>query len=90
MQTLRDIATETETTARKSENKWAQQMENETYFRFNVDHGLDDVGLEEYAKEGTIESVTDSHLKIRRIQIDLDNCTKALGSKQCVCDMDFS
>ena len=51
METLRDIATETETTARKSENKWAQQMENETYFRFNVDHGLDDVGLEEYAKE---------------------------------------
>ena len=87
MQTLRDIATETEITARKSENKRAQQMENETYFRFNVDHGLDDVGLEEYAKEGLIESVTNSHLKIRRIQIYLDDCTKALSLKQCMCDM---
>ncbi|KAF2997863.1 hypothetical protein E8E13_002871 [Curvularia kusanoi] len=82
MKTLREIATETETTARKSENKWAQQMENKTYFRFNVDHGLDEVGLEEYTKEGTIESVTDAYLKTRRVQMDLDNCTQALVSKQ--------
>ena len=90
LHTLRDIATETETTARKSEHKWRKQMDTDKYFRFNVDHGLSDVGLEEYAKEGIMESVTDTHLRQRRIQIDLDNCTRALASKQCVCVMDFS
>lgn len=90
LNTLKAIATETETTARKSENKWRVQMENNTYFRFNVDHGLGEIGLEEYLKEGDMEAVTATYLKERKTQIALNHCMGCLAAKQCVYLPDFS
>ncbi|KAL8909968.1 MAG: hypothetical protein Q9171_004734 [Xanthocarpia ochracea] len=56
--TLVDIATETESTADSFINRWRQQYETKRYFRFNVHQGLQDVGLEEHEKQGTIEAAT--------------------------------
>ncbi|KAF2621738.1 hypothetical protein BU25DRAFT_353804, partial [Macroventuria anomochaeta] len=88
--TLKDMATETEVTARKSEHKWRQQFASNVYFRFNVEHGLDEMGLEEYKKVGILDATTDAYLKTWTVQAMMDRCTKALVEKQCVYETDFS
>ena len=94
LKTLTDMATETETRARMSEGKWRQQFDNKngdnTYFRFNVEHGLADVGLEEYRRAPVIETATELYLKSRHVQGMLDRCTKMLNERQCVYEIDFS
>ena len=47
-QTVVEIATETENTERKFIARWAGHFGGKRYFRFNVDQGLQNVGLEEY------------------------------------------
>ncbi len=49
-ESLKDIATDTERVARefREETKHRYGVEQKVYFRFNVQHGLEDVGLEEW------------------------------------------
>ena len=42
------IATETEETERKFIARWAGHYDEKRYFRFNVDQGLQGIGLAEY------------------------------------------
>ncbi|KAG9760559.1 phospholipase, patatin family protein, partial [Aureobasidium melanogenum] len=55
-ETVVGIATETEQTDKKFHARWAKHYDDKRYFRFNVEQGLQDVGLEEYTKKGTIEA----------------------------------
>ena len=52
LKTLKDITVETRESARAFRNAHSKLIENEKYYRFNVTHGLDKVGLEEYKREG--------------------------------------
>ncbi|KAF2998234.1 hypothetical protein E8E13_005657 [Curvularia kusanoi] len=80
---LGNMATETETTANKSQNRWEQQVREKRYFRFNVDQGLGKVGLEEYKSSGLIYSATDRYLQDKvSMQDMLDQCMEALLAKQ--------
>lgn len=45
--TLVELATQTENTEKKFIAKWRQHFDEKRYFRFNVDQGLQDVGLAE-------------------------------------------
>ncbi|CAG8358973.1 unnamed protein product [Penicillium salamii] len=61
-ETLTQIVTETEETERKFMARWALQYEQKRYFRFNVQQGLQDIGLEEHKKKATIASTTRGYL----------------------------
>lgn len=82
--TLVDLATQTEHTERKFVDKWRQHFDEGRYFRFNVDHGLQNVGLAEYCEQGAIEAATDSYLDHRSQVVRLRDCIQNLKLKQSV------
>lgn len=64
-QTIIDIATETEKTEKNFIAKWANHFSEKWYYRFNIDQGLQNVGLDEYKKNGAIEAATEGILTIQ-------------------------
>ncbi|KAL9628781.1 MAG: hypothetical protein Q9204_005667 [Flavoplaca sp. TL-2023a] len=80
--TLVDIVTETESTAESFINRWRQQHETKRYFRFNVHQGLQDVGLEEHDKQGTIEAVTYEYVGHAEQKSRVRDCVQNLKTKQ--------
>lgn len=80
--TLAEIATETETTANKFIERWAQHFDGKRYFRFNVQQGLQDVGLAEFQQQGTIEAVTDEYLENQEQRFRVRDCVLNLKQKQ--------
>ena len=89
LQTLKDIATETENTAAQSLSQHRGLLDQQRYFRYNVDQGLQDVGLEEHQKEALIESATRKYLANELQKRSLRACAKNLGMKQCAFVEDF-
>ncbi|KAJ6120164.1 protein kinase subdomain-containing protein [Penicillium sp. IBT 18751x] len=61
-QTVVQIATETENTERRFIARWAKHFDDKRYFRFNVEHGLQEIGLEEYRKKGAMKAATEGYL----------------------------
>ena len=63
-ETLKDMSTDTEKVARgikeEMENRHPDQ---DVYFRFNVQHGLELVGPEEYKEMGRAKTVTEDYLQ---------------------------
>ena len=82
--TLVDIATQTESTEKKFIAKWRQHFDEKRYFRFNVDQGLQDVGLAEYQEQGAIEAATDGYLDHLAQEFQVRNCIQNLKLKQSV------
>ena len=56
--TIRAVATETESTASQFVRDHDNLVKSNGYFRFNVIHGLEEVGLEEAEKAGVIAAAT--------------------------------
>ena len=83
-QTLKEIATETERTAAKSLARHRGLLDKMRYFRYNVEQGLQEVGLEEYRKQAKIEAATQTYLSSQSQKFSLRNCARNLGIKQCV------
>ncbi|KAI9672992.1 MAG: hypothetical protein M1817_003156 [Caeruleum heppii] len=71
VKSLKEIATDTETVARefKHEMKSKYQSEQNVYFRFNVPHGLENVGLEEWKEMGRIQTATTDYVSDESSQI---------------------
>ena len=84
------IATETEETERKFVARWAKHYNEKRYFRFNVDQGLQDVGLAEYKEQGTMEAVTDEYLRHQVRKFQVGDCVQNLQQKQSVYIEDFT
>jgi predicted acylesterase/phospholipase RssA len=61
-QTVVQIATETENTEKKFVARWAKHFDEKRYYRFNVEQGLQDIGLDEYKRKGVIEAATEGYL----------------------------
>jgi hypothetical protein len=61
-ETLVDIATQTEETAKVFINRHRYLYERKRYFRFNVQQGLQGVGLEEFEKEALIDAATADYM----------------------------
>ena len=89
-QDLKDITTETESTATRSLAQHRGLLVQKRYFRYNVEQGLQDVGLEEYLKQPEIEAATQTYLANQMQKFSLGNCAQNLGIKQCVFLEDFS
>lgn len=89
-QTVVDIATETEETERRFIAKWRKHYDEKRYFRFNVDQGLQNVGLDEWRQQGYMESVTERYLVNQAQRNRVRDCIANLRLKQSVYIMDFS
>ncbi|KMK63757.1 hypothetical protein Y699_09530 [Aspergillus fumigatus Z5] len=81
-QTLVQIATETENTERRFIARWAKHFDEKRYFRFNVEQGLQEIGLEEYKKKGVIEAVTDGYLTHLTQKFRVRDCIQSMKLKE--------
>ncbi|KAL8721873.1 MAG: hypothetical protein Q9181_007615 [Wetmoreana brouardii] len=88
--TLKDIVTETESTAESFIDRWRQQHDQKRYFRFNVHQGLQRVGLEEYKEQGAIEAATYEYLRHIEQKSRVRDCIHNLKSKQNKTGLDFA
>ncbi|KAM0322096.1 hypothetical protein ACHAQA_009725 [Verticillium albo-atrum] len=81
-QTLVDIATETEKTAALFNKRWRQHHDRRRFFRFNVEQGLQDVGLAEHEKRGIIETATEQYMAETAQESRVRDCVQNLKEKQ--------
>jgi hypothetical protein len=88
--TLVGIATETENTERKFIARWALHFDKKHYFRFNVEQGLQDIGLAEHKEQGIIESTTDEYLRHTQQKSRVLDCVLNLRQKQSVYLEDYA
>ncbi|CAH0028350.1 unnamed protein product [Clonostachys rhizophaga] len=89
-QTVVEIATETENTERNFIQKYAGHFDEKRYFRFNVEQGLQNIGLDEYGKKGAIEAATQGYITHKERYFKLRDCVKNLSLKQSVYIEDFA
>ncbi|KAJ5022565.1 acyl transferase/acyl hydrolase/lysophospholipase [Bipolaris maydis] len=82
LKSLVGIATETEETERKFIARWAKHYDEKRYFRFNVDQGLQEVGLAEYKEQGRMEAATSEYLQHQAQKFRVRDCIKNLQQKQ--------
>ena len=87
--TLKEIATETEATAGLFAKKNRGLLYQKRYFRFTVDQGLQNVGLEEYEKEKEIVAATTRYMESQHILLQTRECAQAMKDKECTLE-DFS
>jgi hypothetical protein len=88
--TLADIVTDTEATATAFIGGWNKQFLEKRYFRFNVEQGLHDIGLDEYTKTGAMEGATDVYLNHPERKSRLKDCIRNLSLRHGLCIEDFS
>ena len=79
--TLEKVATETERTANAFQTRHFDLVQANRYYRFNVKHGLENVGLEEWARRDKIVAVTRHYLRTG-VQREFHNF-KAVNTEPC-------
>lgn len=89
-QTIVEIATETESTEKKFIARWAKHFDEKRYYRFNVEQGLQNIGLDEYKKRGMMEAATEGYLTHIAQKFRIRDCIQNLKLKQSVYIEDFS
>lgn len=91
-ETLKQIATQTENTERMFAMKHHDLLDGKRrYFRFNVEQGLQDVGLEEHERHGDIIDAAMAYLNNHQIiKNDFRYCALNLSRKECMLVEDFS
>ncbi|KAF2176554.1 kinase subdomain-containing protein [Zopfia rhizophila CBS 207.26] len=80
--TVVEIITGTDNTEVKSMARFAGHYDQKRYFRFNVEQGLQDIGLEEYKKKGAIEAATEGYLIHPAQKFQVRCCIQNLRLKQ--------
>ncbi|KAH0541605.1 hypothetical protein FGG08_003953 [Glutinoglossum americanum] len=73
--TLKAISTETEETEKRFFKYHKTLGVSDRYFRYNVQHGLGDIGLDEHKKAAQIEAATERYLQIPQIKGTIDAFT---------------
>jgi len=89
-ETVVEIATQTDDTEKKFIARWAGHFDQKRYFRFNIDHGLQGIGLDEYNKKGAMESAAGKYLTHTAQKFRVRDCIQNLRLKQSVYIEDFS
>ena len=91
--TLKEITTQTENTEQMFAMNHRDLLDktNVRYFRFNVEQGLQNVGLEEFERHGDITNATARYLNDdQRVKYQLRDCAINLNSKECMLIEDSS
>ncbi|CAK7227499.1 hypothetical protein SEUCBS140593_006597 [Sporothrix eucalyptigena] len=81
--TLKDIATETEKTAQQFHRDKASLYDEGRYFRFNVDQGLQEIGLEESKKKKEIAAATRHYIESQIVFKQIQACANNLAGREC-------
>jgi hypothetical protein len=89
-QTVVQIATETENTEKKFIARWARHFDEKRYFRFNVEQGLQEIGLDEYKKKEAIEAATERYLTYMAQKFRVRDCIQNMRIKQSMYLEDFA
>lgn len=90
-ETLVDIATQTEDTAKVFVERHRWLYEARRYFRFSVQQGLQGVGLEEYKEVGLIDAATAEYMDGQESRSAAQECAMNLKLKHCMwAELDFS
>lgn len=76
--------TETESTNEKFLGRWRDSVEKGRCFRFNVDHGLDNVRLAEFEEQDLIRAATFTYLGKRGTKGGVRACVENLRMKECM------
>ena len=76
--TLADVATETERTAEEILRAHPDLKEQKRYFRFNVQRGLQDIGLEEYKEIPRVAAATGDYLESEGVRVEMEHCVNSL------------
>ncbi|EMT74141.1 Calcium-independent phospholipase A2-gamma [Fusarium odoratissimum] len=79
---LAKMATDAEKIAEASTKRWRQHFEQGRYFRFNVEHGLQNVGMKEYRKRREIQAATDKYLDSQVQSFWVQRCVENLILKK--------
>jgi predicted acylesterase/phospholipase RssA len=85
-ESLKSMATETETTANNFMRRFTQLHTQRRYFRFNVRSGLENIGLEEAARRHEIVAATRRYLTTEEDKKQLENCAEMLRRRECMVD----
>jgi predicted acylesterase/phospholipase RssA len=80
--TLVAIATETEQTAERFRRDKSHLDINGQYYRFNVDHGLEDIGLEESKKRKEIAAATGRYLRSQGVFKQMQACVDNIAGRE--------
>ncbi|PKS12989.1 hypothetical protein jhhlp_000330 [Lomentospora prolificans] len=80
--TLVAMTTETEETEKKFIGRWRGHFDQGRYYRFNVEHGLQDIGLAEYKEQGSIEQATFDYLDHQDRVFRVRDCIENLKEKK--------
>jgi predicted acylesterase/phospholipase RssA len=79
---LTAVATDTRATAQDVAIRW-KDHQNTRYFRFNVEQGLQKVGLEEYKRIDLLEAATKDYLNHADTRPRVRSCVENLRTKKC-------
>lgn len=82
MKTLKELATETDKTAQQFHRDKAILYNEKRYYRFNVDQGLQDVGLEESKKKKVIVAATRNYVTSQTVFGQMQDCAQSLIGRQ--------
>jgi hypothetical protein len=81
--TLVAIATETEQTAERFRRDKSQLDNSGRYYRFNVDRGLEEIGLEESKKRKEIVAATRRYVGSQDVFKQMRACADNLRGREC-------
>ena len=81
--TLVAIATETEQTAERFRRDKLHLDNTGRYYRFNVAHGLEDIGLEESKKRKEIAAATRRYVGSQEVFKQMQACSGNLAGSEC-------
>jgi hypothetical protein len=81
--TLQDIATETEKTAQQFHRDKSDLDDEGLYYRFNVDRGLEGIGLEESKKTKEIAAATRRYLESQAVFKQMKACANSIAGREC-------
>ncbi|EON69655.1 hypothetical protein W97_08936 [Coniosporium apollinis CBS 100218] len=84
LETLQKEASETESTNEKFLSRWRDYVEKGRCFRFNVDHGLGSVRLEEFEEQDLVRAATSTYLQKRGTIGEVRACVENLRMKECM------
>jgi hypothetical protein len=81
--TLKNLATETEKTAEQFRRDKSSLDGEGRYYRFNVDRGLEGVGLEEAKKKKEIAAATGRYVASQVVFKQIKACANSLAGREC-------
>ncbi len=81
--TLKDLATETEMTAQRFHHDKSSLDDEGRYYRFTVDRGLEEIGLEESKKTAEIAAATRLYTGTQTVSKLIKACANNLARREC-------